>query len=119
MLGLTNTMRGVQKRRAPLYAHKDSIAAMRIPTLVVLGGDDQGCDKPSHFLAETLPGARLEILPHTGHGVNIEEPERVNRMVADFIDGVEAGALVALRFGDRHGVFVPPRPRSRICWFSI
>jgi pimeloyl-ACP methyl ester carboxylesterase len=90
VLGLTNTMRGVQKRRAPLYAHKDRIASMKIPTLVVLGGDDQGCDKPSHFLSQTLPGARLEILPHTGHGVNIEEPERVNRMVAEFIDGIEA-----------------------------
>lgn len=90
VLGLTNTMRGVQKRRAPLYAHKDRIAAMKIPALVVLGGDDQGCNKPSHFLKDTLPGARLEILPNTGHGVNIEEPALVNRMVAEFIDGVEA-----------------------------
>jgi len=89
-LGMTNTMRGVQQRRPPLYAHKDKIAAMRIPTLIVLGGIDQGCDKPSHFLAETLPGARLEILPNTGHGVNIEEPDRVNRMVAEFVSAVEA-----------------------------
>jgi pimeloyl-ACP methyl ester carboxylesterase len=63
---------------------------MKIPTLVVLGGDDQGCNKPSHFLKDTLPGARLEILPNTGHGVNIEEPVTVNRMVTEFIDGVEA-----------------------------
>jgi len=88
--GLTNTMRGVQKRRPPLYAHKDKIAALRVPTLVVLGGIDQGCEKPSHFLAETLPGARLEILANTGHGVNIEEPDRVNRMVAEFVGAVEA-----------------------------
>lgn len=88
--GLTNTMRGVQKRRPPLYAHKDKIAAMNIPTLVVLGGIDQGCEKPSYFLKETLPGARLEILPDTGHGVNLEEPERVNRMVEEFVAGVEA-----------------------------
>ncbi|HEY3916520.1 MAG TPA: alpha/beta hydrolase [Stellaceae bacterium] len=88
--GLTNTMRGVQKRRPPLYAHKDKIAAMRIPTLVVLGGVDQGCEKPSHFLKDTLLGARLEILPNTGHGVNIEEPDRVNRMVAAFVGAVEA-----------------------------
>ena len=90
VLGLTNTMRGVQKRRPPLYAHKQKIAAMTIPTLVVLGGDDAGCAKPSQFLKETLLGARLEILPNTGHGVNIEEPARVNRMVAEFIDAVEA-----------------------------
>ncbi|HXE29747.1 MAG TPA: alpha/beta hydrolase [Stellaceae bacterium] len=88
--GLTNTMRGVQKRRPPLYAHKDKIAALRVPALVVLGGIDQGCEKPSHFLAETLPGARLEILPNTGHGVNIEEPDRVNRMVGEFVGAVEA-----------------------------
>ena len=88
--GLANTMRGVQKRRPPLYAHKDKIAAMKIPTLVVLGGIDQGCEKPSHFLKETLPGARLEILPDTGHGVNIEEPDRVNRTVEEFVAGVEA-----------------------------
>jgi len=88
--GLSSTMRGVQKRRPPLYAHKERIAAMTIPTLVVLGGDDQGCAKPSHFLAETLPGARLEVLPNTGHGVNLEEPARVNRLVEDFIAAVEA-----------------------------
>ncbi|HVA15995.1 MAG TPA: alpha/beta hydrolase [Stellaceae bacterium] len=90
VLGLTNTMRGVQQRRPPLYAHKDKIAAMRIPTLVVLGGVDQGCDRPSHFLAETLPGARLEILANTGHGVNLEEPDRVNHMIAEFVGTVEA-----------------------------
>jgi len=90
VLGLTNTMRGVQKRRPPLYVHEARIKAMRIPTLVVQGGDDAGCAKPSQFLKATLPGARLEILPNTGHGVNIEEPERVNRMVAEFIDAVEA-----------------------------
>jgi len=89
VLGLTNTIRGVQKRRPPLYAHKDRIAAMKIPTLIVQGGDDAGCAKPSQFLKETLPGARLEILANTGHGVNIEEPVRVNRMIAEFIDAVE------------------------------
>jgi pimeloyl-ACP methyl ester carboxylesterase len=88
--GLTNTIRGVQKRRPPLYAHEVRIAAMKIPTLVVLGGDDQGCAKPSRFLAETLPGARLEVLPNTGHGVNLEEPQRVNRPIEDFIAAAEA-----------------------------
>jgi pimeloyl-ACP methyl ester carboxylesterase len=87
--GLANTMRGIQMRRPPLYAHKDKIAAMHIPTLVVLGGDDAGCTKPSHFLQETLPGARLEILPNTGHAVNIEEPAKVNQLIVEFVGGVE------------------------------
>lgn len=88
--GITNTMRGVQSRRPPLYAHKDAIAAMATPALVVLGEEDEPCIKPSHFLKVTLPGARLEIIPKTGHAVNLEAPALVNRLVADFIDAVEA-----------------------------
>jgi pimeloyl-ACP methyl ester carboxylesterase len=89
-LGITNTMRGVQSKRAPLYAHKDRIAALHVPALVVLGEEDEPCVKPSHFLEETLPGARLEIVPKTGHCVNLEEPALYNRLVMGFIEGVEA-----------------------------
>ena len=89
-LGITNTMRGVQSKRAPLYAHKERIAALNIPALVVLGDEDEPCVKPSHFLKETLPGARLEIVSKTGHCVNLEEPALYNRLVMGFIEGVEA-----------------------------
>jgi pimeloyl-ACP methyl ester carboxylesterase len=89
-LGITNTMRGVQQKRAPLYAHKEKIAALAVPALVVLGEEDEPCIKPSHFLKETLPGARLEVVPKTGHAVNLEEPALYNRLVMGFIEGVEA-----------------------------
>jgi pimeloyl-ACP methyl ester carboxylesterase len=94
-LGITNTMRGVQSKRAPLYAHKDRIAALNVPALVVLGEEDEPCVKPSHFLKETLPGARLEIVPKTGHCVNLEEPALYNRLVMGFIEGIEARRLGA------------------------
>ncbi|HUZ73527.1 MAG TPA: alpha/beta hydrolase [Stellaceae bacterium] len=87
--GIANTMRGVQSRRPPLYVHKDRVAAMATPALVVLGAEDEPCVRPSHFLAETLPGARLEVIAGTGHLVNLEAPDIVNRLVADFIDAVE------------------------------
>lgn len=89
-LGITNTMRGVQERRPPLYAHEEKIAALRVPALVVLGDEDEPCVKPSHFLKETLPGARLEVFTRTGHAVNLEEPALYNRLVMGFIEGVEA-----------------------------
>jgi pimeloyl-ACP methyl ester carboxylesterase len=89
-LGVTNTMRGVQSKRAPLYAHRERIAALDVPALVVLGEEDEPCVRPSHFLEETLPGARLEIVPKTGHCVNLEEPALYNRLVMGFIEGVEA-----------------------------
>jgi pimeloyl-ACP methyl ester carboxylesterase len=90
VLGITNTMRGVQKRRPPLYAHEARIAAMTIPTLVLVGADDEPCLNPSRFLKEKLPGARLEMLADTGHGLNLEEPARVNDMVRRFIGEIEA-----------------------------
>ena len=47
-------MRGVQKRRPPLYAHKDKIAAMTIPALVVLGA---GLARVHHTTAVRAYGA--------------------------------------------------------------
>lgn len=88
--GITNTMRGVQERRPPLYVHRERIAALELPALVVLGEEDEPCAKPSHFLKETLPGARLEVVEKTGHAVNLEEPALYNRLVLGFIETVEA-----------------------------
>lgn len=90
--GMANTMRGVQKRRPPIYAHETSLAQVRAPVLIILGGDDAGCRGASEFLQRKLPRARLEEFPHTGHLVNIEEAERFNNLVLPFIDLVDAEA---------------------------
>ena len=37
-----------------------------------------------------IPGSRLELLP-TGHAAAIEAPEDFNRIVLEFLAGVEAG----------------------------
>ena len=92
-IGLANTYRGSQKPRPPIYAYREQVAAMMTPTLVVVGELDAPCIKPSRFLAETIPGARLEVLAGTGHSVNVEEPTMINRLVADFVDAAEAKRL--------------------------
>ncbi len=74
--GIANTMRGVQSRRPPLYAHKDRIAAMATPALVILGEEDEACVKPSHFLTETLPGAHLEVFAGTRARASISRRRR-------------------------------------------
>ncbi len=89
-LGIANTMRGVQARRPPIYAHRDRAAALRVPTLVIAGDEDEPCIKPSHFLHETIPGARLEVIEKCGHLVNIEEPAIFNPMALGFIEACEA-----------------------------
>lgn len=89
-LGMTNTMRGVQKRRPPLYVHKDRVAALPLPTLVIVGEKDAGCIKPSEFLRDTMPDARLEMVAGSGHAVNLEKPAIFNRLMLEFLDSVEA-----------------------------
>jgi pimeloyl-ACP methyl ester carboxylesterase len=85
-LGSASTMRGVQKRRPPLYAHEAAIRTLRVPALVVVGEDDAGCRKPSEFLARILPMAEFVVVPDTGHGVNLEEPALFNARLLAFIE---------------------------------
>ena len=53
---------------------------MRVPTLIVVGDEDEPCIKPSRFLRDTIPGAKLETIARCGHLVNIEEPAIFNAM---------------------------------------
>jgi pimeloyl-ACP methyl ester carboxylesterase len=95
LLGSTNTMRGVQKVRPPLYVHEAAARALRLPVLIVVGDEDEMCVKPSVFLAGVIPDARMETLSATGHMVNLEEPDVFNQMVMSFIaeaQGERAGS---------------------------
>jgi len=89
--GSANTMRGVQARRPSIYDLEAQLKLMRVPTLVMVGDEDDHCLQPGLFLKRTLPACGLLVLPKTGHTLNLEEPDHFNRFVAEFIDTVEAG----------------------------
>lgn len=89
--GAALTMRGVQARRPSLYDLKERLARMAVPTLIVVGDEDDHCLQPGIFLKRTIPAAGLAVLPKTGHTLNLEEPARFNELVAEFIGLVEAG----------------------------
>jgi pimeloyl-ACP methyl ester carboxylesterase len=93
VLGAVNTLRGVQKRRPPIYTHEKALADLHVPTLIVNGGNDEGCRRPSEFLQRTISGARFEIIADTGHALNVEEPVVFNRLCGEFIDKVEAARV--------------------------
>ena len=88
-LGIANTMRGIQARRPPLYAHKERLAALKVATLIIVGDEDEPCIKPSRFLHGTIPGARLEVIRACGHLANLEEPAIFNPMALGFIRDCE------------------------------
>jgi len=90
-LGSANTMRGVQARRPSVYDLEEGLKAMQVPTLVIVGDEDDHCLQPGIFLKKTVPACGLLIVPKTGHTLNLEEPGHFNRFVDEFIGMAEAG----------------------------
>lgn len=64
----------------------DRLAEVRVPTLVLSGDlDDAGTQAACRRLAEEVEGARLEVFPGVAHLMNLEQPERFNRIVMEFL----------------------------------
>ena len=64
---------------------------LSVPTLIVTGDEDEPCLVPGIFMKRTIPSSGLAVIPKTGHAVNLEEPDIFNRILAEFLDLVEAG----------------------------
>jgi len=89
--GSSNTLKGFQARRPTLYSREAEFAQLQVPTLVIVGDEDDPCIEPSIFLKRTIPRAGVLMLPQTGHACNLEEPARFNTGIAEFLAQVEAG----------------------------
>ena len=91
-VGSALTMRGVQAQRPSIFDCRDQLRALDLPTLIMAGDEDEPCLEPALFLKRNLPRAGLVLFPQSGHTINLEEPDRFNRAVLDFLTAVEAGA---------------------------
>lgn len=62
------------------------LAAVRTPTLVVVGEQDPGTPvAASRAIAEAIPGARLAVIPDASHLCNIQQAEEFSRLLLDFL----------------------------------
>ena len=89
--GAAHTQQGVQKERPSLYDLEARLQTLQVPVLIVTGDEDWPCLQPNLFLKQVIPSAALQVVPNTGHTVNLEEPDLFNQAVADFVAQVEAG----------------------------
>jgi pimeloyl-ACP methyl ester carboxylesterase len=64
---------------------------MALPVLVMLGDEDERGLEGSIFMKKNIPRAGLEVFPRSGHTLNLEDPERFNRSLLEFITAVDAG----------------------------
>ena len=90
-LGSASTFRGVQAKRPPIFTLEDKLHQLRVPTLVLIGDEDEPCIEPAIFMKRHIPIAGLAVFPQSGHAINLEEPDLFNRTVLDFLTAVEAG----------------------------
>ena len=91
-LGSAHTLRGVQAKRPTVYALEKGLRRCKVPMLIVSGDEDDNCLEPGIFIKRVCMSANLLVVPATGHAVNLEEPDLLNRVLLDFMTAVETGA---------------------------
>jgi 3-oxoadipate enol-lactonase len=74
-----------------LADQQDRVADIRVPTLVLCGGEDMITPPAlSHSLQQLIPGAQYQEIERAGHMINIERPDAFNDRVDAFIRGVDS-----------------------------
>ncbi len=67
------------------------LASIRVPTLIVVGElDALTPPADSKLMADTIPGAKLEVIPGVAHLANMEDAATFNRAVGDFLATIPA-----------------------------
>jgi pimeloyl-ACP methyl ester carboxylesterase len=90
-LGSAMTIRNTLLKRPTVYQLEAQLQGMKMPTLIMVGDEDEACIAPSLFMKRYIPGAGLLMFPSSGHLINLEEPEMFNHQLARFLGIVEAG----------------------------
>jgi pimeloyl-ACP methyl ester carboxylesterase len=64
----------------------DGIPSITVPTLVIVGDQDQPFLAPCEYMAKKIPGARLEVIAGAGHSSNLDQAAAFNRVLLDFLE---------------------------------
>jgi pimeloyl-ACP methyl ester carboxylesterase len=66
----------------------ESLPTITVPTLVLVGANDQPFLAAADYMAQRIPNARKVVLDDAGHASNIHQPEAFNRAVLDFLASI-------------------------------
>jgi pimeloyl-ACP methyl ester carboxylesterase len=70
----------------------DVLAGVAVPTLVVVGEEDETFVGPSRAMAAAIPGAELAVIPDAGHSPQFENPGAWRKVVEEFLCGVASSS---------------------------
>jgi pimeloyl-ACP methyl ester carboxylesterase len=80
--GIAAAQRGMAERRDSTYI----LAGIDFPTLIIVGAEDTLTPvSEAESLRDGIRGARLEVIDGAGHLSNLEQPEKFNSVLIDFI----------------------------------
>jgi pimeloyl-ACP methyl ester carboxylesterase len=84
--GLAHAARGMLAQQDSQVI--DRLGSIRVPTLVIVGDQDQPFVAPSEYMAKKIAGARLAVIPGAGHSSNLDQPDAFNRIFVEFLDAL-------------------------------
>jgi len=90
-IGAALTLRGVQVRRPSILSLETRLKSLPVPTLILVGDEDEACIEPAIFMKHHIPFSGLMIFPQSGHTLNLEEPCLFNSGISMFLTAVEGG----------------------------
>jgi 3-oxoadipate enol-lactonase len=86
-----NGIIGAQLGMAERPDSTPTLPTITVPTLVVFGAEDAitPAETEGRSLAETVPGAKLVVIPNAGHLSNLEQPAAFNAAVREFLSTLD------------------------------
>ena len=62
------------------------LGGLGVPVLAMAGDRDQRYSEAARRIAREVPDGRVEIIEHAGHAPQLQQPDAVARVLADFLD---------------------------------
>jgi len=87
LVGLRHTLSQVLGQRKSLFRMHNTLQAIKVPTLVMLGQHDYICRNAARLLSENIPGAVLHRIEGAGHMSPLERPHQFSDRLATFLAG--------------------------------
>jgi pimeloyl-ACP methyl ester carboxylesterase len=84
--GLALAARGILAQRDARVI--ESLEEIDVPTLVIVGADDEPFLAASDVMAAKIPGAEKVVIPDAGHAANIDQPDAFNAAVLGFLSRI-------------------------------
>ncbi len=82
-LGLARAARGILAQHDARVL--ESLPSISVPTLVVVGEHDTPFLAGSRYMADKIPGAKLEVITNAAHSPAAEQPEAFSRVIGEFV----------------------------------